>query len=85
MARRFSMISGMFGGILGLLIAFLVLLNGFAAIRRPYAQLIEHDPLGKRVLAARGEAFTRRAYRVFGVVLVLMGLALAYVSLQALR
>jgi hypothetical protein len=75
----------MFGGIFGLFIAFLVLLNGFAALRRPYQRLIEHDPLGKRVLAARGEVFTRRAYRVFGAVLVLLGLALAYVSLQTLR
>lgn len=63
----------------------LLLVNGFAALRRPFAQLIENDPLGKRLLASRGEAFTRRAYRVYGAVFVLLGLVVTFLSLGYLR
>lgn len=75
----------MFTGVIGIVLALLLLVNGFAALRRPFDQLIENDPLGKRLLASRGAAFTRRAYRVYGAVFVLLGLAVAYLSLGYLR
>lgn len=75
----------MFSGILALLMAFLVMLMGFAALRRPLASLIEYDPIGKRLLATRGEAFALRAYRIFGAAMVLIGIGTAYLALQILR
>lgn len=78
-------IARMLTGIIGVVLAMLLLVNGFAALRRPFEQLIENDPLGKRLLASRGEAFTRRAYRVYGAIFVLLGLAVAYLAVGNLR
>jgi hypothetical protein len=75
----------MITGILGLILAMLTLVNGFAALRRPLDKLVEFDPFGKRILAARGPQFTLVAYRVFGFVMVIAGMAVAYLSLQYLR
>jgi hypothetical protein len=63
----------------------LVLLNGFAALRRPLSALIEFDPIGKRMVEKRGEKFALRVYRIFGASQVLLGLASMYVSLRLLR
>ncbi|MCX6018189.1 MAG: hypothetical protein NTZ50_06745 [Chloroflexi bacterium] len=75
----------MISGIIGLLMAMLALINGFAAMRRPLDKLVEFDPFGKRILAARGPKFTIIAYRIFGFVLVVVGMIVAYLSLQMLR
>ncbi len=75
----------MLPGIIGLACAMLLLLFGFAGLRRPLEQLTEHDPIGKRLLAARGERFTLIAYRVYGAAFVLLGLVVAYLSLGLLR
>jgi hypothetical protein len=75
----------MVSGAIALFMAFLVMLMGFAALRRPLASLVEFDPIGKRLLAARGEAFTLRSYRIFGAAMVLVGIATAYLALQILR
>jgi hypothetical protein len=75
----------MFAGIIGLILAMLVLTNGFAAMRRPLEKLIEFDPFGKRIFAARGAKFTQRAYRIYGFFMVIVGMAVAYLSLQMLR
>lgn len=75
----------MITGIIGLILAMLTLVNGFAALRRPLDKLVEFDPFGKRILAARGPQFTLVAYRIFGVVMVIAGMAVAYLSLQYLR
>jgi hypothetical protein len=75
----------MISGIIGLILAMLTLVNGFAALRRPLDKLVEFDPFGKRILAARGPRFTLIAYRVFGVIMIIAGMAVAYLSLGYLR
>ncbi len=75
----------MISGIIGLACAMLLLLFGFAGLRRPLNQLTEHDPIGRRLLAARGERFTRVAYRAYGAAFVLLGLVVAYLSLGLLH
>jgi uncharacterized protein YjeT (DUF2065 family) len=75
----------MISGILGLLMALLALVNGFAAMRRPLDKLVEFDPFGKRLLAARGPQFTLAAYRIFGFIMVVTGMVVAYLSLQYVR
>jgi hypothetical protein len=75
----------MLSGIIGLIFAMLLMIFGFAGLRRPLAALIEYDPIGKRLLAARGERFTLIAYRVYGAAFVLLGLVLAYLSLGLLH
>ena len=75
----------MLTGILGLGLSMILLINGFAALRRPISLLIQHDPLGKKLLASRGKAFTRIAYRAYGVAFVVLGLAIAFLSLSWLR
>jgi hypothetical protein len=75
----------MLRGVIGLTFAMILLLFGFAGLRRPLEQLVEHDPIGKRLLATRGERFTRIAYRVYGTAFVLLGLVVAYLSLGLLH
>lgn len=75
----------MMGGIIGLVVAVILLVNGFAALRRPLEALVQYDPIGKLLLEKRGEAFTRRAYRVYGFGMVLIGMIVAYLSLGLLR
>lgn len=71
-------------GIVGVILAFLMLINGFAALRRSLDELVKYDPFGKRILERRGEAFTLRLYRLYGAGLVVLGLVLAYLSVQLL-
>lgn len=75
----------MFAGIIGVIFGFLLLVNGFAGLRRPLSVLTQNDPIGKRILAARGENFTRIAYRVYGVVFVLLGMVVVYLSIEMLK
>ncbi len=73
----------MITGILGAIVSSLVVLNGWAAMRRPLERLLEYDPMGKRMMATRGEAFTRRFYRVYGLSLLLAGLVGLYISVRS--
>ena len=73
----------MIAGILGVIVSSLVVFSGWAAIRRPLAALVEYDPLGKRMLATRGKAFTLRFYRIYGASLLLAGLAGLYISARS--
>jgi hypothetical protein len=75
----------MIGGIVGLVFAVILLVNGFAALRRPLDALVQYDPIGKLLLQKRGEVFTRRAYRIYGFGMVVIGMIVAYVSLGLLR
>lgn len=75
----------MFAGIIGIIFGFMLLLNGFSALRRPLDVLTRYDPMGKRLLAARGENFTRVAYRVYGMVFVLLGMVMVYLSVNMLK
>jgi hypothetical protein len=77
--------SGDLAPFLALLLGFVLMIFGFASIRRPMAALLEHDPIGKFLLRTRGADFTRIAYRIYGVALVLMGFATVFLSLQVLR
>jgi hypothetical protein len=74
----------MIAGIIGLILGFLVLMNGFSALRRPLDQLVKFDPIGKRVLESKGEKTTLRMYRAFGLVLVLLGMVTVYLSINFL-
>ena len=74
----------MITGILGIIFSSLVVLNGWAAMRRPLEKLLEYDPLGKRMMLTRGEAFTRRFYRVYGASLLLAGLTGLYISVRSM-
>ena len=71
--------------IIGLICAMLLLLNGFAALRRPLNALVERDPIGKRLLARRGEVVTLRVYRIYGAAMVVLGMVVAYLVLTLTR
>ncbi|MGQ9903102.1 MAG: hypothetical protein ACUVRU_01940 [Anaerolineae bacterium] len=71
--------------IIGLVFALLLMLNGFAALRRPLDTLAQHDPIGKLLIEKRGEAFARRIYRIYGLGMVVVGIIVAYVSLGLLQ
>jgi hypothetical protein len=74
----------MAAALIGALLAMLVLVNGFAALRRPLDQLVQYDPIGKRLVERRGEAFALRMYRIFGASLVLLGLVALYLAVRLL-
>jgi hypothetical protein len=74
----------MISGVLGLILGFLVLLNGVAALLRPLDQLVKYDSLGRRILARRGEAFTLRMYRIMGASLALLAIVALYISTKFL-
>jgi|GEM_PF-1680515 len=74
----------MISGIIGLILSFLVVLNGFSALRRPLAALTQFDPIGKWLLKSYGDATTLRIYRIFGLVLVLVGMAGLYLAVTYL-
>jgi hypothetical protein len=75
----------MLQGIIGLIFAILLLLNGFSALRRSLDALVEHDPIGKRLLQRGGEKLTLRVYRIYGAAFVLLGMVVAYLSLGLLN
>lgn len=67
-------------GIIGMILAGLLVLSGWASMRRPLKSLVEFDAIGRRMLATRGEAFTLRFYRIYGLSLLLAGLVGLYVT-----
>jgi len=71
-------------GIIGVVLSFLLFVNGFAALRRPLDELVRYDPLGKRMLERRGAPFTLRMYRLYGLVMVALGFIVGYASIQRL-
>ena len=71
--------------IVGLICAMLIMINGFAALRRPLQALVERDPIGKRILERRGEVVTLRVYRSYGVAMVVWGMVIAYLVLNLSR
>ncbi len=71
--------------IVGLICAMLIMINGFAALRRPLQALVERDPIGKRILERRGEVVTLRVYRIYGVAMVVLGMVIAYLVLNLSR
>jgi hypothetical protein len=75
----------MLQGIIGLVCALLLLLNGFAAMRRPLDALVERDPIGRRLLERGGPVFARRVYRIYGAAFVVLGMLIAYFSFGLLR
>ncbi|MBX7213510.1 MAG: hypothetical protein K1X39_05785 [Thermoflexales bacterium] len=72
-------------GAIGLILAFLLFLQGFSALRRPVEELVKYDPVGKAMLVKRGETFTRRVYRLMGVSFLLLAFAASMVALGFLR
>jgi hypothetical protein len=72
-------------GIIGLVIAFFLLVNGFAALRRPLDMLLERDPLGRLLVKRWGEKRALIIYRAYGAVFVLLGAFVAYTSFNMLR
>ena len=75
----------MLSGIIGLIFAMLLLLNGFAALRRPLDALVERDPIGRKLLERGGEKLALYVYRIYGGAFVLLGMFVAYLSLELLR
>jgi hypothetical protein len=71
--------------IIGLICAMLLMVNGFAALRRPLQALVERDPIGKRLLERRGEIVTLRVYRIYGAAMVVLGMVVAYLVLTLSR
>lgn len=71
-------------GIVGAILSFFLFVNGFAALRRPLDELVKYDPLGKRLLERRGEKFTLRMYRLFGLAMLALGLVAGYASVYRL-
>jgi len=71
--------------IVGLICAMLIMINGFAACRRPLQALVERDPIGKRILQRRGEVVTLRVYRIYGVAMVVLGMVIAFLVLNLSR
>ena len=72
-------------GIIGLVIAFFLLVNGFAALRRPLEMLLQRDPLGRMLVQRWGEKRALIVYRIYGAVFVLLGAFVAYMSFNMLR
>ena len=79
------MVSATASGIIGLVLAFLLFLQGFAALRRPISELVKYDVVGRKLIERRGEPFARRMYRILGGSFILLGAVCAYVSLGILR
>lgn len=75
----------MISGIIGLILSFLVVVNGFSALRRPLTVLTQYDPIGKWLLKSYGDEKTLRIYRIFGLVLVLVGMAGMYLAVTYLQ
>lgn len=71
--------------VVGLICALLLLVNGFAACRRPLQALVERDPIGKKLLERSGEVVTLRVYRIYGIAMVVLGMAAAYLVLSLAR
>lgn len=71
-------------GIVGAILSFFLFVHGFAALRRPLDELVKYDPLGKRLLERRGEKFTLRMYRLFGLAMLALGLVAGYASVYRL-
>lgn len=74
----------MAAGLIGIILAMLVLVNGFAALRRPLDQLAQYDPIGKRMIEKRGEKVALRMYRIFGASMVLLGGVALYLAVRLL-
>jgi hypothetical protein len=75
----------MLTGFIGLGLAFLLLVNGFAALRRPLDMLLQRDPIGRILVQRWGEQRALIIYRVYGAVFLLLGAFVAYSSFTMLR
>jgi hypothetical protein len=72
----------MIAGIMGAILALLLILNGWGGLRKSLDELTQYDPIGKRMLEKRGPQFTLRMYRIMGTSMLLLGLTAAYLSVQ---
>jgi hypothetical protein len=72
----------MIAGIIGAIFALLLILNGWSGLRKSLDELVQYDPIGKRMLEKRGPQFTLRIYRIMGILMLLLGLTAAYLSVQ---
>lgn len=72
----------MIAGIIGAILAILLILNGWGGLRKSLDDLMQYDPLGKRMYEKRGEKFTLRMYRIMGMSMLLLGLVAAYLSVR---
>jgi len=72
----------MISGIIGAILALLLILNGWGGLRKPLDELTQYDPIGKRMLEKRGAPFTLRVYRIMGMSMLLLGLVAAYLAVR---
>ncbi len=70
----------MIAGIMGAILALLLILNGLGGLRKSLDELTLYDPIGKRMQERRGDQFTLRMYRIMGASMLLLGLLAAYLS-----
>ncbi len=72
----------MIAGIIGAILALLLILNGWSGLRKSLDDLMQYDPIGKRMYEKRGAQFTLRVYRIMGISMLLLGLVAAYLSVR---
>lgn len=72
----------MVAGIIGAILALLLILNGWGGLRKSLDDLMQFDPIGKRMYEKRGGPFTLRVYRIIGASMLLLGLVAAYLSVR---
>ncbi len=70
----------MAAGIIGAIFALLLILNGWGGLRKSLDDLMQYDPIGKRMYEKRGAQFTLRVYRIMGASMLLFGLVTAYLA-----
>ncbi len=70
----------MAAGIIGAIFALLLVLNGWGGLRKSLDDLMQYDPIGKRMYEKRGAQFTLRVYRIMGASMLLLGLVTAYLA-----
>jgi hypothetical protein len=72
----------MVAGIIGAILAILLILNGWGGLRKSLDDLTQYDPIGKLMLEKRGPQFTLRVYRILGLSMLLLGLTAAFLSVR---
>ena len=74
----------MAAGLIGLVFALALLVNGFNLLRKPVRRLLAGDAVGRKLAAQRGEAFALRMYRAMAFGLIGVGLVALYFAARLL-
>ena len=74
----------MVAGLIGLVFALALLINGFNLVRKPLQQLLATDAVGRKLAAQRGNVFALRMYRVMALSLIGVGLVALFFAVRLL-